>query len=177
MEIWTSFMKEKMLDLYNPSLSYDLKNTQIGPRPDIVVLKLRNKFTLDEFVAPACLPTRPITTESNCFVSGWGNTRPTSFVDQIFDNATTVSSIVLQAAKLKILDLDECEKVQYDFLEKIKTDFPEFREHWWPFLKHYEICYASGEKSACSGDSGGPLVCRGIHLLYNSQSIRPIGKN
>ena len=39
-------------------------------RPDVAVIKLKEPFTLNEHVQPACLPEKPITAGSKCYVSG-----------------------------------------------------------------------------------------------------------
>jgi hypothetical protein len=39
-------------------------------KPDIVMMLLDKPFEISKSVAPACLPNKPITPESICYVSG-----------------------------------------------------------------------------------------------------------
>ena len=116
--------------------------------PDFVVMKLREPFKLNDYVKPACLPTKPIETGSSCYISGWGVSSP--LTPEAFYNKTIPKENPdkLLAARLKVLSPDECEKIRWNSTSG-------------PFLKEYEICLESSNKDACSGDSGGPLICEG----------------
>ncbi len=37
---------------------------------------MQRPFEINEHIKPACLPTKPVTVGSTCYVSGWGGTRP-----------------------------------------------------------------------------------------------------
>ena len=121
-----------------------------GTRPDIVVIKLKEPFDLNDYVKPACLPTKPIKAGLKCLVSGWGHTKPHTNEEPFIK----VTPDRLQAAKLEIASSTECERTFYDK----KTNIP--------FLKDYEICVKGGNEDVCIGDSGGPLICEGIHKYF-----------
>ena len=124
-----------------------------GDRPDIVVIKLKEPFELNDYVKPACLPTKPIKAGSKCFVSGWGHSKPLTKEELATGTFNKVTPDRLQAAKIEIASSTECERTFYDK----KTNIP--------FLKDYEICVKGGDQwgETCIGDSGGPLICEGIH--------------
>ena len=128
-----------------------------GTRPDIVVIKLKEPFDLNDYVKPACLPTKPIKAGSKCFVSGWGHTKPMTNEEAATNTFIQVTPDRLQAAKLEIVSSTECEKIFYYGKHKHKHTNE-------PFLKDYEICVKGGNQDICFGDSGGPLVCEGIHI-------------
>ena len=125
-----------------------------GTRPDIVVIKLKEPFELNDYVKPACLPTKPIKAGSKCFVSGWGHSKPLTHEELATGTFTKVTPDRLQAAKLEIAHFTECERIFYD--KKTKS----------PFLKDYEICVKGGTTDVCIGDSGGPLICEGIYKYF-----------
>ena len=51
-------------------------------RPDVVIIKLKTPFTINKHVAPACLPKNPIEPGSECYVSGWGHTKPVGHLEK-----------------------------------------------------------------------------------------------
>ena len=136
-----------------------------GTRPDIVVIKLKEPFDLNDYVKPACLPTKPIKAGSKCFVSGWGHTKPLTNEEAATNTFIQVTPDRLQAAKLEIVSSTECEKIFYYGKHKHKHTNE-------PFLKDYEICVKGGNQDICFGDSGGPLVCEGIHIYILRLAIR-----
>ena len=91
---------------------------------------------MNEFVHPACLPTKPANTVRRCYASGWGKVEP-------FRKSTE-----LMFAPLDILDYDEC----YNELDKelILLD---------PESIRWDLCTSNRPKSICPGDSGGPFIC------------------
>ncbi|XP_027146042.1 LOW QUALITY PROTEIN: mast cell protease 1A [Larimichthys crocea] len=103
---------------------------------DIMLLKLSQKFKLDNSVQTIQLPTSGMNIRDNekCQVAGWGMTKTNGpDVDKL--RVVTVSTINKQV----------CE------------------EQWDGQIPYNVIC-AGGyntTKGACQGDSGGPLVCNG----------------
>ena len=107
--------------------------------PDLAVLLLDEPLQMNEFVTPACLPTKEVPINEECIVSGWGRT-----VSYLPPPAT------LRAATVFTSKLQHCSHmVDMDDGTKIPVG-------------DYDLCTYHPTKSACRGDSGGPLVCN-IH--------------
>ena len=71
-------------------------------------------------------------------------------------------AIELQAVKQTIQSAEDCEDSYHSF-QVHKFDKMTMNPSWrFIFLKDYEFCVNSGQRSICNGDSGGPLVCEGI---------------
>ena len=41
---------------------------------DVGIIVVQSPFIINEFVHPACLPTKSVLTGRNCYASGWGDT-------------------------------------------------------------------------------------------------------
>jgi len=52
---------------YNPPVT--------GPDYDVALIKLREPITFKNDVRPVCLPTKDFPPGTNCYVTGWGDTR------------------------------------------------------------------------------------------------------
>uniref|UniRef100_A0A4X2L4W8 Peptidase S1 domain-containing protein n=1 Tax=Vombatus ursinus TaxID=29139 RepID=A0A4X2L4W8_VOMUR len=103
---------------------------QIFMDHDIALMLLDSPIELNIQKIPICLTTN-IKDVKECWVSGWGLTRP---VKQM--------SLSLQKVHLELLKQEECYKKVY-------------------LLSDNMICAwdPEGKKDSCPGDSGGPLVC------------------
>ena len=139
-------------------------------KPDVIVIKLKEPFNLNAYVKPACLPSKPVEAGKICYVSGWGHTKPQTQVELLNGNYTQIIADRLQAAKLEIHTLAECERTYYDHKECKKNENSELKCKYFPFLKDYEICVTGGNQDACKGDSGGPLICEGMPINMHSKS-------
>ena len=124
---------------------------RVNDVPDLAVLLLDEPFEMNEFVTPACLPTREVPIGEECIVSGWGHTNT---VPNPSDPET------LRAATVSITKLDNCERSPPYIINP---------------LGEYDICAYHPTKDACNGDSGGPLVCKtnGGATLYGVVSRGP----
>ena len=145
--VWVNYLKETFFKFDDEFPRHNTINSKIQ-RPDFVVIKLKEPFELNDYVKPACKPTKPIETSSSCYISGWGVSSPMTIEEMRNKTFPRQHPDKLLAVKLQVLSSDDCEKAHRKF-----TGFP--------FLKEYEICLESSNKDACSGDSGGPLICEG----------------
>ncbi|XP_068129819.1 ovochymase-1 [Hyperolius riggenbachi] len=105
---------------------------------DVALIRVEEPFIYNSFVHPVCLPTmdKPITPNSLCVVTGWGNTE--ADLDESLSNR-------LQQLQLPILSNSVCNSSYYHGIitkNMFCAGFPD-----------------PGGKDACEGDSGGPLVC------------------
>ncbi|XP_019948220.2 trypsin-1 [Paralichthys olivaceus] len=107
--------------------SYNINN-------DIMLIKLREPATLNQYVQPVALPTSCAPAGTMCTVSGWGNTM-----------SSTANRDMLQCLDLPILSDRDCE-----------NSYP-------GMITPAMFCagYLEGGKDSCQGDSGGPVVCNG----------------
>ncbi|CAL9690561.1 unnamed protein product [Knipowitschia caucasica] len=105
---------------------------------DIMLLKLKKKAKLNEFVQTIALPKKDkITTAlKECSVPGWGKMHPSE---------GSPASGVLREAE---------ETIQFNF--ECKNIWQQF------FNSQHMICTKFNETggSLCNGDSGGPLICK-----------------
>ncbi|KAM9353514.1 trypsin-1-like [Symphorus nematophorus] len=101
---------------------------------DIMLLKLSQPATLNQYVQPVALPTSCAPAGTMCKVSGWGNTM-----------SSTADSNKLQCLKIPILSDEDCH-----------SSYP-------GMIDNTMFCagYLEGGKDSCQGDSGGPVVCNG----------------
>ncbi|TDH11568.1 hypothetical protein EPR50_G00062180 [Perca flavescens] len=101
---------------------------------DIMLLKLSEPATLNQYVQPVALPTSCAPAGTMCKVSGWGNTM-----------SSTADSNRLQCLDIPILSDEDC-----------NNSYP-------GMVDHTMFCagYLEGGKDSCQGDSGGPVVCNG----------------
>ena len=118
--------------------------------PDLAVLHLDEPLQMNDFVTPACLPTKEVPMNEECIVSGWGETYYGSSLP-----------ITLQAASISISKVDNCNT---RWAGKDKNPGGD-----------YDLCGFHYTKDACRGDSGGPLVCKtnGGATLYGIVSRGP----
>ena len=106
--------------------------------PDLAVLILDEPLEMNEYVTPACLPTREAPMGEECIVSGWG--AMDAKFEGIFPSPTGyVYPETLQAATVSITKLENC-------INNPAGD--------------YDLCAYHPTKGPCNGDSGGPLVCK-----------------
>ncbi|XP_055086637.1 granzyme B-like isoform X3 [Periophthalmus magnuspinnatus] len=105
---------------------------------DIMLLELKQKAQLNEFVQTIGLPKKDKTVKAHteCTVTGWGRMQPTQ---------NSAVSDVLREAQEKIQFNFECKKI--------------WEEH---FNTKHMICtkFNKNGGSMCQGDSGGPLICK-----------------
>uniref|UniRef100_A0A673AV63 trypsin n=1 Tax=Sphaeramia orbicularis TaxID=375764 RepID=A0A673AV63_9TELE len=104
---------------------------------DIMLIKLSQPATLNNYVRPAALPTKCAADGTMCQVSGWGSLRPS-------DEGSRYPA-KLQCLDVPLLSDDTCFNA-------------------YPFqITENMICagYLEGGKDSCQGDSGGPLMCDG----------------
>ena len=117
--------------------------------PDIVVIEVNEPFEMNEFVRPACLPTRQILPSETCIVSGWGRTLDWGNEENIdWDNYRDLD---LQAAKVDMVHNDDGSYCKKFWNHPNQPD--EF------YVGDHTLCVYDQDSSGCSGDSGGPLVC------------------
>lgn len=117
-KIFVTFRKEPVM--------HSLKNLPKSPitgkytKPDIVVIELEQSFVFNDYIKPACLPTKPIDPGTVCYASGWGLTYHWKLSDG--DNIMPESGYLeLQAADVKVLSDEDCEKNLLEFLKKMGT--------------------------------------------------------
>jgi len=106
---------------------------------DIALLELASPIQFNKYVSPVCLPKADPPVGSQCYITGWGKTRPGPY---------SPMNDVLQQAVLPVASQDVC----------YRYNFPTTRKH----LTDAMICGGDGgqsRKSGCQGDSGGPYVC------------------
>ncbi|XP_026227201.1 trypsin-1-like [Anabas testudineus] len=101
---------------------------------DIMLIKLSEPATLNDYVQPIPLPTDCAPAGTLCLVSGWGNTM-----------SSTADGDKLQCLEIPILSEEDCE-----------NSYP-------GMIDNSMFCagYLEGGKDSCQGDSGGPVVCKG----------------
>ncbi|XP_054451490.1 plasminogen [Pteronotus mesoamericanus] len=102
-------------------------------RADIALLKLSSPAIITEKVIPACLPPQDyvVAARSQCYVTGWGETR------------NTRGDGFLKEAHTPVIENKVCNR--YDYLNgRVRSS---------------ELCAGNIDADSCQGDSGGPLVC------------------
>ncbi|XP_064629748.1 deleted in malignant brain tumors 1 protein-like [Lineus longissimus] len=100
---------------------------------DIALLKLAKPATMSAYVDTVCLPSMEVPADTNCYTTGWGDTKG------------TCCSGKLKQAMVPIVDRTKCNRADY-----YNGD-----------VTNNMICagYDVGGHDACQGDSGGPFVC------------------
>ncbi|XP_077330123.1 acrosin-like, partial [Lithobates pipiens] len=104
---------------------------------DIALIQLNSHIVYNDFVQPACLPSRTmdISNMTTCYITGWG------LMSEKADRAADI----LQEAKVFLIDSKTC------------------NSPGWYKGRIYEqnLCagYQKGGIDSCQGDSGGPLMC------------------
>jgi len=112
---------------YNPPVT--------GPDYDVALIKLKKPITFNNDVRPVCLPTKDFPPGTNCYVTGWGDTREQGNIAQI-----------LQQAQVPLVPRDTCRRAYSDL--------------GLPVTERMRCAgFSQGGVDACQGDSGGPLVC------------------
>nr|ADK39261.1 kallikrein-Cwar1 [Caribicus warreni] len=103
---------------------------------DIMLIKLNEPVTYNEYISPISLPTSPVSLGTKCTVMGWGTTTSPQFT----------YPDVPQCADIQIFPSSTCEDA-----------YP-----WWTMTDSI-ICAGvlEGGRDSCKGDSGGPLLCGG----------------
>ncbi|XP_073667451.1 apolipoprotein(a)-like isoform X3 [Paramisgurnus dabryanus] len=115
----------------------DVSKIVMGPsETDIALLKLKRPAVINDKVSIACLPEKDyiVPDATDCFVTGWGNTRGTG------------GEGYLKEAGLPVIENTICNS----------SPFLDGR------VKEHEMCAGNieGGADSCQGDSGGPLVCQ-----------------
>ncbi|KAG7276221.1 hypothetical protein CRUP_004812 [Coryphaenoides rupestris] len=107
--------------------SYNIDN-------DIMLIKLSQPATLNQYVQTVALPNACAPAGTMCVVSGWGDTM-----------SSTADKNKLQCLDLPILSQQDC-----------SNSYP-------GMITNSMFCagYLAGGKDSCQGDSGGPVVCKG----------------
>ena len=113
-EVFVIFHKEPVMHSHKNLPKSPIKGKLI--KLDIVVIELEQSFVFNDYIKPACLPTKPIDPGTVCYASGWGLTYHYKFSDG--DNNIPKSGY-LQAADFKVLSDEDCEKNVLDFLKKM----------------------------------------------------------
>ena len=62
-----------------------------GTDYDVALIKLKEPITFNNDVRPVCLPTKDFPPGTNCYISGWGNTRWKGNISQV--NMTCIHDI------------------------------------------------------------------------------------
>ena len=78
------------------------------------MIELRQPFIFNNYVQPACLPTKKIKPGSTCYTSGWGSTKATK-IDEKVEKVSLPDK--LQAVGLEILSSNECSLIIKDFID------------------------------------------------------------
>ncbi|XP_041089081.1 suppressor of tumorigenicity 14 protein homolog [Polyodon spathula] len=139
---WKAYIGLRIINIISSSVvTRQVKRIVVHPQYDqytsdydIALLELSASVPFNEFIQPACVPARShfFSTESSCFVTGWG----------VLVEDGEISS-VLQEATVKIISHNTCNKFYDDAVTSRM------------------LCAGNlhGGVDACQGDSGGPLVC------------------
>ena len=129
-------------------------------------IQIERPFAINEFVHPACLPSKPSKIGQKCYASGWGDIDCYHWITQVEE---------LMFAQLTILDSDGCftklRTAIFDFCEKFDE-----RKLYNQSLR-WDLCTYENDKSICPGDLGGPFICDEdgkavVHGIASSTSIR-----
>ena len=126
------------------------RSNMVPELPDLAVLLLDEPLQMNDFVTPACLPTKEVPMNEECIVSGWGITEWYS-----------PPPATLRAATILTTKLHNCNNNRIS-----GENVP---------VGDYDLCGYHPTKDACQGDSGGPLVCKtnGGATLYGVVSRGP----
>ena len=146
--VFVLFQKEPLLSI--KSAESQLTNNELNilaqtkPTPDVAIIEFVTPFELNQNIVPACLPTKPVSSGTVCYASGWGITSPPGNGDYL------IKSDILRAASLTVITDEKC---QADMLNTVVDNF----------VPDFELCAGDSESSTCIGDSGGPLICEGMN--------------
>jgi len=111
---------------------------------DIAVIKLSQPIQFNQYVKAIALDTSgEMNGQSECVISGWGNTK----TGRPGGQSGNTPAQVLQETKTSILTHQEC---------KAHPKVPGGSRSIYPGV----VCVFTGRAGACQGDSGGPLHCR-----------------
>lgn len=139
----------------HPSYGKDSSGIAIN---DIMLIKLENAVTYNDYAMPICFPDISYThlmgepentnSYSSIMVIGWGKT----YTDAD-DESNTVSSADQQKLTVPLVSIDDCKQRYLDFGANL-TLSPE-----------YHLCAGGVKgKDSCNGDSGGPLIMQRADL-------------
>ncbi|CAH1774022.1 unnamed protein product [Owenia fusiformis] len=105
---------------------------------DIALLKLDLPVPFNRYIQPVCLPLEgeEFTTQDECFLTGWGDTRGTG------------DENVLNEVQIEPVANADCAAMWARYPNP------------GPWIYDFHICAGDGIRGSCSGDSGGPMVCR-----------------
>ena len=130
-------------------------------------IQVERSFDINEFVHPACLPSKPSKIGQKCYASGWGETWRLEFAQlSILDYDSCFS-------KLSISFLHDSEKFEILYNQSLRWDLCTYEDYSRPQNNPFDFEY----KSICSGDLGGPFICNqdgkaAVHGIASSTSIR-----
>jgi len=111
---------------YNPYANHDY---------DLALIKLKTPLTFNQRVRPVCFPKFDFSSDTNCYVTGWGHLYEEGHLPQI-----------LQQARVPLITRNSCQAA--------------YKDLGYTVTKRMRCAgYAAGGIDACQGDSGGPLVC------------------
>jgi len=116
---------------------------------DIAMIKVRSPIRFNQYVQPACLPTRPFPVGTQCYITGWGKIRHPGNMHYI-----------LQQGRMPIVDQRTCHAAN---MRAIRI----------PVTRNM-VCAGYGSKSrisGCHGDSGGPFVCQSGGRWYLAGAV------
>ncbi|XP_066192896.1 cathepsin G-like [Sylvia atricapilla] len=130
-----SYQEESQQRIQDTQWVIHPKYSRVGFKNDIVLLKLKEKARINEYVEMISIPmsNEYVRQGAECEVAGWGQTSMTG-------NRTNV----MREVELKVQKEKICQKA-----------FPKYQ-------RQSMICVGDdyGKKSSYKGDSGGPLVCK-----------------
>ena len=140
-------------------------------------IQVDRSFDINEFVHPACLPSKPSKIGQKCYASGWGDIKE--------NYGSSPQAEELMFAQLSIRDYDGCfsklrSSISYDserfeilYNKSLRWDLCTYEDYSRPQNNPFDFEY----KSICLGDLGGPFICdqdgkAAVHGIASSTSIR-----
>ena len=140
-------------------------------------IQIERPFAINEFVHPACLPSKPSKIGQKCYASGWGD------INENYWSSPQAEELMF--AQLSIRDYDGCfsklrSSISYDserfeilYNQSLRWDLCTYEDYSRPQNNPFDFEY----KSICPGDLGGPFICdqdgkAAVHGIASSTSIR-----